>query len=164
MRIDMGVLTLARASKPKLCPSIFSIRWFLAYRLLPSMTNAICLGIGPCFKELISNSRHWSMAHSTGGRAKKEVNNLDCLRAILFDFQWQYQNTCAGTSSRSRLNCGATEISPSMMISVDYKEGTAVPWWRRQKKKWRKGQRRVESTWLVKMRRNEDGTDNAAVG
>ena len=36
------LLTLARASKPRLCPSTVSMPCVLANRLLPSMTKATC--------------------------------------------------------------------------------------------------------------------------
>jgi hypothetical protein len=39
--------TLARASKPMLCPSTISMRFFLANLRFPSMTKATCSGTGP---------------------------------------------------------------------------------------------------------------------
>ena len=59
--------TRARASKPKLCPSTVSMRWFLANLRLPSMTKATCCGIGPCRRAPIRSSRSWVIPHSTGG-------------------------------------------------------------------------------------------------
>ena len=78
-----NVLTLARASKPKLCPSTVSILLFFANRLFPSMTKATCLGIGPCRRAPMSSSRSCVRAHSAGGEVRSQFRTRDTGRAAI---------------------------------------------------------------------------------
>jgi hypothetical protein len=97
---QQAMRTRARDSNPRLCPSTVSMWWFRAKRLLPSMTNATCCGIGPCFREPISSSRSCLTVHATGG----EVANHLCMRESCSDPMFEIVEV-------PRVGCIATWIS-----------------------------------------------------
>lgn len=75
--------TRASASKPRLCPSTVSMRWFLAYLLFPSITKATCLGIRPCLIAPIRSSRSLLSIHSDGGEDRSHFRmDESCFDAI----------------------------------------------------------------------------------
>ena len=81
--MDLRMHTLAKASNPRLCPSTVSILCRFAKRLLPSMTNATCLGMGPCRSAPIRSSRSWLSAHSAGGEESSQFRSRDMCRELI---------------------------------------------------------------------------------
>lgn len=65
--------TLASASKPMLWPSTVSMWLLRANRRLPSMTNAMCWGTGPCRRALMRSSCVREIAHSIGGLERSHL-------------------------------------------------------------------------------------------
>jgi hypothetical protein len=73
-----------------LCPSAVSI-WFLrANRRLPSMTNAMCCGTGPCRTEFMNSSLSCVDAHSIGGldRSQRRIRAVCRSEGIMNVWWW----------------------------------------------------------------------------
>lgn len=123
IRISLGVCkhTLAKASKPRWCPSIVSIPWLFANRRFPSMTKAICCGMGPCLKAPRSNSRTLLMTNSTKGEAMNHFRrwekcmDVDILADLYEHVGEDYIERCGEWTvqyrSRSRLLSSQADIS-----------------------------------------------------
>lgn len=83
---NVGYLKKTRVCLPVALPMIACSR---AKRLLPSMTNATCCGMGPCLRAPMSSSRSCRTVQATGGDDAIHLD-MPCLwrEAIAGDKWW----------------------------------------------------------------------------